>query len=343
VAESELRKDLRSAFFSGMLRVWEKHGATADNRSAASRLLSYGEFIGAHPTSSRWKRSPATMRGAGVEAGQRRLARHGLSRAAADAGAGRRDRVAAGAPPHSKAVPDGAPATGSDLDRHDPAGDAAEVARSDGDPSEPLFNGLMERYLRYEQPVGEHLKYLAFAQGRPIACLAWSSAPRHLGSRDRFIAYNTRFLILPWVGVPHLASPILGKGGSPPGEAKTTGPTGPTARLRKSSACRWRPVSASSSASYENDISDGCECTGRANRMERSSKRCCTFWPKKTRAVLPQTASSEQAADQPSPEGERQPTGGAAQNTPPRRPVSGMQCGESLPPEGTLRRGVHSG
>lgn len=92
---------------------------------------------------------------------------------------------------------------------------------------EPLFNSLMEQYhyLAYEQPVGEHLKYLALAQGHPIACLAWSSAPRHLGSRDRyigwsaearrsnirFIAYNTRFLILPWVRVPHLASHILGK------------------------------------------------------------------------------------------------------------------------------------
>jgi hypothetical protein len=91
---------------------------------------------------------------------------------------------------------------------------------------EPLFNSLMEQhhYLGYEQPVGEHLKYLVRAQGRPIACLAWSSAPRHLGSRDRyigwsaearrrnirFIAYNTRFLILPWVRVPHLASHILG-------------------------------------------------------------------------------------------------------------------------------------
>ena len=56
-------------------------------------------------------------------------------------------------------------------------------------------------------------------------CLAWSSAPRHLGSRDRyigwdaaarrsrirFIAYNTRFLILPWVRVEHLASHILGR------------------------------------------------------------------------------------------------------------------------------------
>jgi hypothetical protein len=92
---------------------------------------------------------------------------------------------------------------------------------------EPLFNSLIERhhYLGYEQPVGEHLKYAVWAQGRPIACLAWSSAPRHLGSRDRyigwsaearrsnirFIAYNTRFLILPWVQIPHLASHILGR------------------------------------------------------------------------------------------------------------------------------------
>jgi Domain of unknown function (DUF4338) len=91
---------------------------------------------------------------------------------------------------------------------------------------ESLFNSLIEHhhYLAYQQPVGEHLKYLVWAQGRPIACLAWSSAPRHLGSRDRyigwsptarrrnirFIAYNTRFLILPWIRIPHLASHILG-------------------------------------------------------------------------------------------------------------------------------------
>src|SRR5712691_5371354 len=92
---------------------------------------------------------------------------------------------------------------------------------------EPLFNSLLEEhhYLGYEQPVGEHLKYLVWAQGRPVACLAWSSAPRHLGSRDRylgwsaearrrnirFLAYNTRFLILPWVEVPHLASHLLAR------------------------------------------------------------------------------------------------------------------------------------
>lgn len=92
---------------------------------------------------------------------------------------------------------------------------------------EALFNSLLQQhhYLGYTQPVGEHLKYLVYARGRPVACLAWSSAPRHLGSRDRFIgwdkqarlkniallAYNTRFLILPWVTVPHLASSILGR------------------------------------------------------------------------------------------------------------------------------------
>ena len=91
---------------------------------------------------------------------------------------------------------------------------------------EKLFNGLIERfhYLGYTRAVGEHLKYLLFSGGRPVACMAWSSAPWHMGPRDRFIgwspavrrghlhlvAYNTRFLILPWVQTPHLASHILG-------------------------------------------------------------------------------------------------------------------------------------
>ena len=102
--------------------------------------------------------------------------------------------------------------------------DIQQVRRT-GD--ESLYNSLIEHhhYLGYEQPVGEHLKYVVWATGRPIACMAWSSAPRHLGCRDRFIgwsrearlrnirfiAYNTRFLIVPWVEVPHLASHILGR------------------------------------------------------------------------------------------------------------------------------------
>jgi Domain of unknown function (DUF4338) len=100
-----------------------------------------------------------------------------------------------------------------------------ELVRRTG--GESFFNGLLEHYhyLGYTQPVGEHLKYLVHSRRRPIACLAWSSAPRHLGSRDcfigwsararrqniRFLAYNTRFLILPWVKVPHLASHLLGR------------------------------------------------------------------------------------------------------------------------------------
>jgi hypothetical protein len=94
-------------------------------------------------------------------------------------------------------------------------------------PEERLFASLIEEhhYLGYTQPVGEHLKYVVLARGRPIACFAWSSAVRHLAPRDRFIgwspevrkrnlhllAYNTRFLILPWVEVPHLASHLLGE------------------------------------------------------------------------------------------------------------------------------------
>lgn len=93
-------------------------------------------------------------------------------------------------------------------------------------PEEPLFNSFIEthHYLGYTRPVGEHLKYLIWARGMPIACMSWSSAPRHIGARDRFIgwtpqtrrrnvhllAYNTRFLILPWARVAHLASHILG-------------------------------------------------------------------------------------------------------------------------------------
>jgi len=91
--------------------------------------------------------------------------------------------------------------------------------------SEKLFNSLIEshHYLGYVQPVGEHLKYIVYAGARPVACLAFSSAARHIGPRDAFvgwdkatrkknihlICYNQRFLILPWINVKYLASHIL--------------------------------------------------------------------------------------------------------------------------------------
>lgn len=74
--------------------------------------------------------------------------------------------------------------------------------------------------------VGENAGYLVKDQaGRELACLlfgaaAWCCAPRDRalgwGCPDRErqlseIANNTRFLILPWVRVPHLASHVLGR------------------------------------------------------------------------------------------------------------------------------------
>lgn len=94
-------------------------------------------------------------------------------------------------------------------------------------PLERTANSLIEQYhyLGYCHPVGEHLKYIVFSKDRPIACMSWSSAPRHIGCRDKFIgwapeirkknlhllAYNSRYLILPWVDVKYLASHLLGK------------------------------------------------------------------------------------------------------------------------------------
>ena len=91
---------------------------------------------------------------------------------------------------------------------------------------EKLYNSLIEQhhYLGYSLQVGEHVKYIAYSHGRPVACIGWCSAPRHIGCRDlhigwnkeqrkkniSLIATNTRFLILPWVKVPHLASHLLG-------------------------------------------------------------------------------------------------------------------------------------
>jgi hypothetical protein len=94
-------------------------------------------------------------------------------------------------------------------------------------PEEALFNGLLEQYhyLNYKQPVGEQLKFLVYAGARPIACFAWSSSAHYLGCRDRFLgwsdearrknihllAYNPRFLLVPWVRIPFLASHLLAR------------------------------------------------------------------------------------------------------------------------------------
>lgn len=78
-------------------------------------------------------------------------------------------------------------------------------------------------YLGCPRLVGEYLKYLAYLDGQPVACLSWASAAFKIKSRDEyigwstetrkdrlhFVANNTRFLVLPWIRVKHLASKVL--------------------------------------------------------------------------------------------------------------------------------------
>ena len=95
-----------------------------------------------------------------------------------------------------------------------------------GHPSWRLFKYLLYRfhYLGFNGAVGENMKYLVLDnESRLLACLLFGSAAWSCAARDNFIGWdrdtrinhlrlltnNTRFLILPWVRVPHLASHIL--------------------------------------------------------------------------------------------------------------------------------------
>lgn len=86
---------------------------------------------------------------------------------------------------------------------------------------------LLQRhhYLGYRRPVGENLQYLAQDRaGRSLACLVFGAAAWTCAPRDQFIGWSPaarqrhlhrvanqmRFLVLPWVRVPHLASHLLG-------------------------------------------------------------------------------------------------------------------------------------
>ena len=91
----------------------------------------------------------------------------------------------------------------------------------------PLYRCLLARYhyLGYHS-IGQNMKYMVFDKnGAPLSCLlfgsaAWKSAPRdeYIGwgheareAHVNLLTNNTRFLILPWVRVPHLASHVLGQ------------------------------------------------------------------------------------------------------------------------------------
>ncbi len=90
-----------------------------------------------------------------------------------------------------------------------------------------MFDSLLSQhhYLGHAYPIGANVRYLArAANGRPVACAVWASAALKVTTRDRWIGWNpearmrslprlannTRFCVLPWVRVPHLASHLLG-------------------------------------------------------------------------------------------------------------------------------------
>ena len=97
------------------------------------------------------------------------------------------------------------------------------------DPAEHRrFGALVQRYhyLGYSGPVGENLKYLVTDRHhRVLGCLLFGAPAWTMAARERdigwtpsarahnlgLVANNMRFLIVPWVRVPHLASHILGR------------------------------------------------------------------------------------------------------------------------------------
>lgn len=96
-----------------------------------------------------------------------------------------------------------------------------------GTTSAQVFDGLLAQhhYLGYTYPVGANVRYLVRGcDGRELACAVWSSAALKVASRDSWIGWsaaarmaglcrvanNTRFCVLPWVRVPHVASHLLG-------------------------------------------------------------------------------------------------------------------------------------
>lgn len=79
-------------------------------------------------------------------------------------------------------------------------------------------------YLGFDRYVGERMAYMVYSSsGTMLSCLLFGSAAWSCRERDVFVGWgkeqrghnlnmmtnNTRFLILPWVRVPHLASHIL--------------------------------------------------------------------------------------------------------------------------------------
>jgi hypothetical protein len=101
-----------------------------------------------------------------------------------------------------------------------------KIAMVRGGRDESLYNGVIGsyHYLGYHQGTGEQLKYIIRGDGQVLAAIGFGGAAFKSAARDRHIGWdkearerhllkvvnNNRFLILPWIRVPYLASHILG-------------------------------------------------------------------------------------------------------------------------------------
>jgi hypothetical protein len=106
-----------------------------------------------------------------------------------------------------------------------------DLVRVQSKPELNRWKELISRYhyLGYRVPFGASLRYFIHltvkGQGRVAGCLQFSSPAWRLAARDRWIGWSdgvrarrlqhivahSRFLILPWVRVPHLASHALSR------------------------------------------------------------------------------------------------------------------------------------
>jgi hypothetical protein len=103
-----------------------------------------------------------------------------------------------------------------------------EVSTELGAGQRPLFDRLLQHYhyLSHRSTVGQNLQYLvADEQSRPLACLLFGAAAWQCADRDRYlgwepsqraqnlhlVANNTRFLIVPGLATPPLASSVLSR------------------------------------------------------------------------------------------------------------------------------------
>jgi len=89
------------------------------------------------------------------------------------------------------------------------------------------FNYLLKEYhyLSYKRPVGQQMKYIMIGRDeRVLGCMLFGAAAWKIAARDQWVGWssdrrehnlgmicnNTRFLILGWIHIPHLASHVLG-------------------------------------------------------------------------------------------------------------------------------------